>query len=156
MPLASLYHPSIPDEANGADEASILHQLGLGKHDLATLADTIRTGFPVDAVERLATELGIPARRLMKLLALSPATMGRRKLKGKPLTAQESDRLYRIVSVYATAIRLFEGDREAARDWLLRPVRGLGNLVPLEQLDTEPGTEAVLDLIGRIEHGIAV
>ena len=155
MALAKIYHPSPSDGTADDYEAAILQRIKVTHGDPVRLAETIRAGFPVDTVEQLAGELKIPSRRLMQLLALSPATMGRRKLKKKPLTPQESDRLYRIVSVFATAIRLFEGDIDAAREWLQRPARGLGNLIPLEQLDTEPGSEAVVDLIGRIEHGVA-
>ncbi len=66
----------------------------------------------------------------------------------------EGDRLYRFAEVYKNAVDLFEGDRQRANTWLLNPVRGLGGQRPVEMIATTAGAEAVLDLIGRLEHGV--
>lgn len=65
-----------------------------------------------------------------------------------------SDRLRRVTYIYRAAIQLFEGDRRMARRWLRRPSRALGGDTPLEYLRTDAGAEEVLDLIGRLEHGV--
>jgi putative toxin-antitoxin system antitoxin component (TIGR02293 family) len=49
---------------------------------------------------------------------------------------------------------LFEGDRDAAADWLTRPQPALGGAVPLELAKTGLGTREVEALIGRLEHGV--
>ena len=154
MSVARIYHPSATEPPDGSYASATLARLGIRAADPAKLAERIRRGLSPQVLDKLAAELEIPLRRLLQLLSLSPATMARRKLNKKPLTPQESDRVYRIASVLATTVRLFEGDAAAARDWLKHPVRGLDGRIPLEQLDTEPGTEAVLDLIGRLEHGV--
>ena len=38
--------------------------------------------------------------------------------------------------------------------WLKSPCRVLGNVTPLSLLETDAGIEAVLNELGRIEHGI--
>ncbi|AFT68843.1 hypothetical protein B5T_00558 [Alloalcanivorax dieselolei B5] len=63
---------------------------------------------------------------------------------------------YRFAEVLKAATDLFEGDKARARQWLLNPVRGLGGRRPIEMLATSAGAEAVLNLIGRLEHGVAV
>jgi putative toxin-antitoxin system antitoxin component (TIGR02293 family) len=47
------------------------------------------------------------------------------------------------------------GDRERARRWLGTPVRALGHSTPISLLNTEPGEQSVLTVLGRLEHGIS-
>lgn len=47
------------------------------------------------------------------------------------------------------AVSLFEGDLEAAEKWLSQPLPALGGLTPIQA-----PLEEVLDLIGRLEHGV--
>jgi len=58
-------------------------------------------------------------------------------------------------SVLEAAIALFEGDRTAADRWLTTPAWALGGVTPASLLGTPDGRQAVLDLIGQIEHGIS-
>ena len=51
------------------------------------------------------------------------------------------------------AIAVFE-NRAKALEWLKSPNRALGSASPLSLLDTDLGAEAVLDTLGRIEHGV--
>ncbi|WP_413112072.1 antitoxin Xre/MbcA/ParS toxin-binding domain-containing protein [Thaumasiovibrio sp. DFM-14] len=55
--------------------------------------------------------------------------------------------------VFQAALALF-GSENAAHRWLQTPVRGLGNKRPIDMLSTTEDTEVVLDLIGRLEHGV--
>ncbi|MFT0137715.1 antitoxin Xre/MbcA/ParS toxin-binding domain-containing protein [Alcanivoracaceae bacterium MT1] len=68
----------------------------------------------------------------------------------------EQKELYRFAEVLKAATDLFEGDKVRARQWLLNPVRGLGGRRPVEMIATSAEAEAVLNLIGRLEHGITV
>ncbi|MBM6443441.1 DUF2384 domain-containing protein [Pseudomonas sp. MIL9] len=54
------------------------------------------------------------------------------------------------------AIVLFEGDRCAARQWMRSPVRGVNSRAPLDMIATRVETQAVMDLIGLLEHGVVV
>ena len=66
----------------------------------------------------------------------------------------ESDRLYRLAEISSAAIELFEGDEDKARNWLNHPVKGLGGKRPVDMAITSAETEATIDLIGRLEHGV--
>ncbi|PMG93689.1 antitoxin Xre/MbcA/ParS toxin-binding domain-containing protein [Vibrio breoganii] len=55
--------------------------------------------------------------------------------------------------VFQAALALF-GSEEAANHWLKSSVRGLGNKRPIDMLSTTQDTKAVLNLIGRLEHGV--
>lgn len=49
----------------------------------------------------------------------------------------------------SAAVSLFEGDQKAAEIWLHQPLPALGGVPP-----TQAPLEMVLDLIGRLEHGV--
>jgi putative toxin-antitoxin system antitoxin component (TIGR02293 family) len=51
---------------------------------------------------------------------------------------------------------LFEDGVSAATKWMCSPVRGLGSRRPIDMLCTRVETNAVLDLIGRLERGVLV
>jgi putative toxin-antitoxin system antitoxin component (TIGR02293 family) len=50
-------------------------------------------------------------------------------------------------------MEVFE-DSMTCDDWLKSPSMTLGNVTPLSLLETDAGTEAVLNELARIEHGI--
>lgn len=64
-----------------------------------------------------------------------------------------SDRKIRYEIALAAAIELFEGSRPSAERWLRAYVRGLG-AKPVDLLDSNDGLQKVLNIIGRLEHGI--
>ncbi|MCC8420527.1 MULTISPECIES: MbcA/ParS/Xre antitoxin family protein [Photorhabdus] len=67
----------------------------------------------------------------------------------------QSNPLWRTVGFPSSnAVDLFDGDKDKATQWMKRPVRGLGYATPESMLDTESGALDVINLIGRIEHGV--
>lgn len=141
-----------PRAGQGADDPLWLMGLGTGPdRDAVAL---VRIGLPTTVIEVLARSLGISQRDLLAASAIAPATLTRRRNAGGRLTPAESDRVYRIADCLADAIRLFEGDRSAARGWLMEPARALGGATPFEYLATEVGATEVRRLIGRLEHGV--
>ena len=110
-------------------------------------------GLNFTVYKKLVAASGLEHKELARYVAIPPATLQRRAKAGQ-FNVDESDRLYRFAEVLNAASELFEGDNERARQWLLNPVRGLGGRRPLEMIATSAETEAVLDLIGRLEHGV--
>jgi putative toxin-antitoxin system antitoxin component (TIGR02293 family) len=60
----------------------------------------------------------------------------------------------RLSRVYAGALGLFGGDLRRARRWLSTPKVALGGGTPLGYSRVDVGAQEVVDLVGRIEHGI--
>lgn len=56
--------------------------------------------------------------------------------------------------VYEAVLAYFDGKHYDAFEWLGHPSAALGGETPLERAKTPEGTQDVLDLIGRLEHGI--
>lgn len=59
-----------------------------------------------------------------------------------------------LIKVAAEAVELFEGDDQAADDWLNRPLRAIGYKVPSRFMNSPKKIGIVRDIIGRLEHGV--
>ncbi len=118
----------------------------------AALDDLIRKGLPYGAVEAVLDHVAVSVSELIALLASSKRTIARRKAE-KRLSAAESDRLARLARIFAQAEKVFE-DKESARRWLQKQNRVLGGRTPLKALETDIGTLEVVQILGRIEHGV--
>ncbi len=137
----------------GGLPASVWQRLQLPASGGARLIEEIRQGLPVAVVGALRDEIGETLEQLLHLIDLSSRTLARRQAEGH-LKPDESDRVVRLINVIAAAESLFEGDRDAVRRWLRQPAAGLGGRTPLEIADTEVGARELLNLIGRLEHGV--
>ena len=119
----------------------------------ADLARLVRKGLPASSVTALAEKLDVGNTVLSRKLGIPQRTLTRRLSQGSRLTAAESDRTVRIARVYANAVEMI-GDEEKAVEWLRTPNRALGGERPLDQLDTDLGSRAVEDILGRIAYGV--
>lgn len=119
------------------------------------LHDALANGLPYEVYTKLVSACGLDSKELARYVVISPATLQRRAKAGR-FKEDEGDRLYRFAEVYNSATDLFEGDGIRAMTWLLKPARGLGDRRPIDMVSTTAGAEAVLDLIGRLEHGVVV
>ncbi|MEX3897836.1 antitoxin Xre/MbcA/ParS toxin-binding domain-containing protein [Paraburkholderia sp. BR10954] len=71
----------------------------------------------------------------------------------KGWSPDDSARLVRLARVLARAAEVFD-DLDLALAWLKTPVIALEHATPLSLVDTDVGTESVMDALGRIEHGV--
>jgi putative toxin-antitoxin system antitoxin component (TIGR02293 family) len=112
----------------------------------------VREGLPYRALEAVEGRFGLRRGDVDAVLDLPERTRMRRK-KQKQLSVVESDRLYRLAHIASIASEVLGGDEKAAR-WLHKPNRSLGNVEPLQLLDTELGAREVEDALGRIDYGV--
>lgn len=117
-----------------------------------TLAE-IRAGLPASFLDRLKDTLDVTETQLASVVGIPRQTLVRRRLRGV-LRRDEGDRAARVARVFNMALSYFDGNREHALDWLKHPNAALGGETPLRRADTATGAEDVIDLIGRLEHGI--
>ncbi|HEY7769931.1 type II toxin-antitoxin system Xre/ParS family antitoxin, partial [Longimicrobium sp.] len=86
-------------------------------------------------------------------IVVSRRTLADRKQKEKPLSPEQSDRLARVLRIYARAEEAI-GDVSRASRWLHKENRALEGKRPVDLLGTDAGTRAIERVLGRIEHGI--
>ncbi|WP_260260235.1 type II RES/Xre toxin-antitoxin system antitoxin [Vibrio intestinalis] len=133
-------------------KASFWQQVGLPARGIK-LHQALHEGLPFEVFGKLASISGFDKQDVANATAIPRATLQRRAKSGR-FNKEESDRLYRFAEVYRVSLDLFELDAAKARQWLTTSVVGLGNNKPIAMLSTSAETEAVLDLIGRLEHGV--
>lgn len=123
----------------------------------STLDVIVATNLHADILSDLAAalsgSLGITENQLRQHLRILVSTIARRASVGRLSTA-ESDHICALVTVLNAAIELFEGDLCAARQWMKSPERGLYSRAPLDMMATRVVTQAVIELIGRLELGV--
>lgn len=112
------------------------------------LVDKLDAGVKVGVFTTLAKALDIPSAMLATALGLSARTLRTRKL----LSADETERAFRVYRVLVRAREVLEDD-EGARKWMNAPQRALGERTPLSLLVRDVGTEQVMNLLSAIEDG---
>lgn len=127
--------------------------LGMDTFDPREVLRALNKGFPYRAFDRFCRNTGLSFDAVIALIDIPRRTMTRRKADGRFLPA-ESDRLLRASRLFAQALQLFEGDRDAATGWLTTAQSALGHTTPLELARTEVGAREVERLITRLEHGV--
>jgi putative toxin-antitoxin system antitoxin component (TIGR02293 family) len=146
LPKPGLQHKKTGFKKRGAS-------LGIAASDTHGLIQQIEAGFSFRALQNLESYTGLNLSVLASIIGIAERTLARRRVAGK-LSPEESERLLRISNIFEKALELFEGDLEAAVNWLTTPKKALNGQQPLCYSRTELGTREVENLLGRIEHGV--
>ncbi len=129
--------------------AKVLRRRALSLLELHAAAEK---GLSVMVVDALSRNLHASREELLSALSLSGRTLSRRQSEGV-LSPEESDRAMRLARVAAQAEETLGGRMEAVA-WLHAANRSLGGHAPLELVRTDAGAELVVDVLGRLEHGV--
>lgn len=119
---------------------------------LEAVIAAVRKGLPAQAFDWIRNELNLTTDEISDVLQIAKRTVSRRRKEGQ-LKPDESERVLRLIRLYAKAAEVF-GRAEEARQWMKEPNFALGDSTPLAYADTEPGGRRVEQLLGQIEHGI--
>ena len=111
----------------------------------------LREGLTWVAFRRMALALGLSDATAAGILRIPPRTLSRRKA-GR-LELNEGERVMRLIRLATRAIDVL-GSPEKANHWLEAPNGALEGATPLSLLDTDVGTQAAEDVLGRIEYGV--
>ena len=126
--------------------------IGIKASDRLELSKKIQAGFSFSSFVILGRYMGVTDKELAALIQISTRTLNRRQKEGK-LKGDESDRLLRFARIFTYTVDLFDGDQEAAQDWLSSEIPALKGATPLEASKTEEGAREVEGLIFGLEHG---
>lgn len=127
--------------------------LGLNPSNPQDWIYIVRKGFPTATLISFASRTGMTNIELAQILGVSVRVLASRRSKKTSLTSYESERLLRAATVIARAHEVF-GNFAKGLSWLRAPKASFGGATLMSLVDTEPGTELILDLLGRVEHGI--
>lgn len=118
------------------------------------LSDEVRRGLPASTIGALR-DSGYSIDEIARVTANSTRTIQRyllEKRRAERLNLATSDRVVRLATMTLMAERLV-GTHDKALAWLREPNRYLGGLTPLEMLETEVGTQAVVQSLYSIAYG---
>ncbi|KAA0262738.1 MAG: type II RES/Xre toxin-antitoxin system antitoxin [Hafnia alvei] len=136
------------------DESTLWRVVSFPPEGSIQLLELLKQGLPTDVIENIHQWTGINKADIVQIAGISGRQVSRRKNGPKTLSPEQSESIARLVRVMNAAIALFEDDKEQAIHWLTHPVRALGQTAPASLISTESGAIAVLNLIGRLEHGV--
>lgn len=118
------------------------------------LSDEVRRGLAASTIGALR-DAGYSIDEIARVTANSTRTIQRylaEKRGSEKLNLATSDRVVRLAAMTLLASRLI-GTQEKALAWLRAPSRYLGGVTPLEMLETEVGTQAVVQSLYSIAYG---
>jgi putative toxin-antitoxin system antitoxin component (TIGR02293 family) len=116
------------------------------------LVRLVRGGIRYRSLRTVAAFIDAPIEEVATSLGVARRTLVRRRAEGR-LDPRTSEKIVRLARVAVRAEQVL-GSAEEMRRWLRAPNRGLGNLSPVSMLDTDLGADAVLAVLGRLEHGV--
>ena len=117
------------------------------------LARLVAEGIPVEVLADVI-EQGVLTRDEVTRLIVPRRTLAYRKRRGEHLSADESDRLARVLHLHEVARETFDGDAEKVSAWLRTPNRALSGEIPLAMVVTSAGARLVEDTLVRLSHGV--
>jgi putative toxin-antitoxin system antitoxin component (TIGR02293 family) len=132
--------------------ARVLHRridTGLEAHD------ALEAGLPSRALDALvsAVDLLKSGDNLERALGLSERTWYRHKSHARPLSREQSGRVWKFAEILARSSAVF-GSQSAAEAWLEAPAIGLDQRRPLDLFSTPAGVELLETWLTRVEFGV--
>lgn len=114
----------------------------------------IQRGMPVSALDALGHCLLLTQAELLSSIGISARSVQRRKKVGtKTLDTDAATRAVAMAHVIERAVDVM-GSPEAADRWLTAPNQALGGAKPLDLAGRPMGSQAVLDVLNSILHGM--
>jgi putative toxin-antitoxin system antitoxin component (TIGR02293 family) len=151
LPAATLVEGAVtPAEIGSLLKARVVSRAGNARE----LSDEVRRGLPASTIAALR-ERGYSIDEIARVTANSARTIQRyllEKRRAERLNLATSDRVVRLATMTLMAERLV-GTHDKALEWLRQPNRYLGGVTPLEMLETEVGTQAVVQSLYSIAYG---
>lgn len=111
-----------------------------------------RKGIKKRALVNLALNLGMSLRAIAALLNVTERTL-QRKADSDLLDGTTSEQVLQIAEVFSRGGEIF-GSQGDFREWIGTENKALGGKKPMELLSSRFGAQMVLDVLGRIEHGV--
>lgn len=145
------YHP----DKMVASANSLFSSLGIPSDPLGAHL-WIVAGVAPGIIHRLAELVKVDVGMICCLTGISRSIISRKLRTHTSLSTSQGARVYGVILVLDAVLSLHQNDTVRAFLWLNRSAWGLGGVAPAELLKTQMGVQAVVDLVGRIRHGVCV
>lgn len=125
-----------------------------GKKNIKSRNDFIRMsreGIPMSTLSKIQEITTLSIKEISQILPVSERQLTRYK-SDHILRKDISSHLIQLVELFERGFEVFGKDKFPL--WIRSEIRALGNQRPIDILDTPIGIQMVLDILGRIEHGV--
>lgn len=143
-----------------SEAARIAHFMGLREWrtiDDLRLVKRVESGLPVSTAQAIARRIDPTGAHLEVYDLIPKATYYRRKEQKKPLSKDQSEKIFALTKVFAETLRQYHDDHESASLFLSREHPLLEGRTPLDVArESTAGADLVLKLLDKAEAGIAV
>ncbi|WP_258224848.1 antitoxin Xre/MbcA/ParS toxin-binding domain-containing protein [Aeromonas sp. HMWF014] len=150
MPYAT-YHPG----SDAATASFLLEALGIPRDPLGAHL-WIVAGVSPDILYRLAELMKTDVGMVCQWACISRSTLARKLRIAAPLSISQGARVYGAAQALDAVLLFHRNDTVKGVSWLTRPAWGLGGVAPATLLTTDMGVQAVIHLVGRIQHGVCL
>ena len=121
--------------------------------DTVELVKLSRRGITITLFEQIAKTCSFTIKEWSKFLHITERTIQRYKKENRKFESLQSERIIEIAKLNLKGIEVFES-KEYFETWMNSKIISLGNIKPIELLDSSFGIDMLMDELGRIKHGI--
>jgi putative toxin-antitoxin system antitoxin component (TIGR02293 family) len=114
--------------------------------------ERVEAGVAVETITEFVAASGVDFKDIYNNV-IPARTLKHRRSRKHCLSADESDKLARLVRVFDQAVSVF-GDPGLARNWLQKPKKRFDARTPLDMLRTDFGGRMVEEMLGQIDDGM--
>ncbi|MFQ2254717.1 antitoxin Xre/MbcA/ParS toxin-binding domain-containing protein [Aeromonas hydrophila] len=150
MPYAT-YHPG----GDATTASFLLEALGIPRDPLGAHL-WIVAGVSPGILYRLAELMKTDVRMVCQWAGISRSTLTRKLRIAVPLSISQGARVYGVAQALDAVFVFHKNDTVKTLSWLNRTAWGLGGVAPAKLLATPMGVQAIIDFIGKIEHGVSI
>ena len=112
----------------------------------------IRQGVPMATFNNIMAKTRLSLTEMATIIHTSDRTL--RRYEGSDyLSPEHSEKILEIAALYSMGEETF-GNMDTFNKWLNTTHRALGSVKPKDLLDTSIGIRWVMDMLGRIQHGV--
>jgi len=121
--------------------------------DTVELLKLSRKGITIGLFEEIVKSSSYTLKEWSKFLHLTERTIQRYKKEKRKFEPLQSERIIEITKLNFKGKKVF-GSKVNFEEWMNSKIIALGNVRPIELLDSSFGIDLIMDELGRIEHGI--
>ena len=120
--------------------------------DKLSLIQNARNGIDAKYIRLIIKYYNFKKDFIAGMLDLSTKTLDRYTQENRKLNPNDSELIIKLILLYKKGIEVF-GEQSAFVNWLNKRAFGLGNLKPVEIVNTSGGIDLIIEELSRIETG---
>lgn len=128
-------------------------QLNLKLLDSVELVKLSRKGIAIGLFEEIVKSSPYNMKEWSRFLHITERTIQRYKKEKRKFESLQSERIIEIAKLQLKGKEVF-GSNANFHEWMKSKIIAIGNIRPIELLDSSFGIDILMDELGRIEHGV--